>query len=141
MAGNKQMRVDYREANPADELQQNLKGEVWTKVRDAWGYYDEPPYGSEVVHHIYNSGIAKKNDAWSLLITVGPASHEYVHKCPKHGVVACVWTKLEKDEFDREEVRESLGRDLINMLSVWRETGEVTHPYYRSLLQDIEERL
>ena len=139
MAGNKLMRHEYRQENPGDELENNLSGEVWRKVRDAWGY-SNPPYGSEVVHHIYNSAMSAKNDCWSLLITVSPAAHEYVHKCPKHGVVACVWTKLEKDEFDREDVKDSLGRDLINMLSVWRETGEVTHPYYLNLLQDIEER-
>ena len=139
MGGNRIMRVDYRIENPADELEDNLSGEIWNKVRDAWGY-SNPPYGSEVVHHIYNSAMGAKNDCWSLLITVSPAAHEYVHKCPKHGVIACVWTKLEKDEFDREEVKDSLGRDLIGMLSVWRETGAVTHPYYSELLHGIEER-
>ena len=135
----KKIRFDYREANPDDELEDSLSGEVWSKVRDAWGYRT-PPYGSEVVHHIYNSALGAKNDCWSLLITVSPAAHEYVHKCPKHGVVACVWTKLGKKEFDRDEVKDSLGRDLINMLSVWRESGAVTHPYYLNLIQDIEER-
>lgn len=139
MAGNRIMRIDYRLDNPADEIEEHLSGEVWNKVRDAWGYR-EPPYGSEVVHHIYNSAMGSKNDCWSLLITVGPAAHEYVHKCPKHGVVACVWAKLNKDEFDREEVKDSLGRDLINMISVWRESEGVTHPYYLDLIRDIEER-
>jgi len=137
MAGNKKMRTEYLFANPSDELEGSLKCEGWDMIHKAWGY-NEPPYGSEVVHHIYNAGMGSKNDAWSLLITVSPAAHDFVHKSPKHGVVACVWTKLEKEEFDRAEVSESLGRDLINRISIWRETGEVTNPYYLSLIQDIE---
>ena len=140
MAGDKKIRHDYLSENPADELQHSLTGEVWDQVRDAWGYGYNPPYGSEIVHHIYNSALGAKNDVWSLLITVGPAAHEFVHKCPKHGVIACVWAKLQKDEFDREEVAESLGRDLVNRIVIWRDNEEIMHPYYMSLVQEIEDK-
>lgn len=138
MAGNRIIRREYLLKNPGDELEGNLSGEAWEKIRFAWGY-SNPPWGSEVVHHIYNTALGSKNDIWSLLITVSPAAHDFCHKCPKHGVVACVWTKIVKDDFDRESIVEATGRDLINRIVLWRDTAEVVHPYYVELIDKIED--
>lgn len=138
MLTNKEMRRDYLSDNPEDEVEPYLSGETWEKVRGAWGYI-HAPFGSEVVHHIWRGGTGYKADLWSLLITVSPASHDYVHKCPKHGVVACIYAKIKKGEFDSEEVKKALGRDLIAQTIIWREQEEVTHPYYTDLINKIEE--
>jgi len=131
------MRRDYLKDNPEDEVERHLYGETWRKLRAAWGYR-EPPYGSEVVHHIWRGGTGYKCDVWSLLITVSPATHDYMHKCPKHGVVACVYAKSLKGEFDNDEVKKATGRNLLGLLSIWRDNEEVAHPYYVDLIHEIE---
>lgn len=140
MPVDKQMRRDYLEEFPDDELEVHLSGEVWRKVRSAWGYR-YPPLGSEVVHHIWRGGVGLKVDIPSLLITVSPAAHDYVHKAPKHGVVACVYTKMKKGEYDNEEVRQATGRNLLATILSWRDNQEVVHPYYTELISEIENGL
>lgn len=137
MPVNKQLRWEYLTLNPEDELEKHLSGETWDKVRDAWGY-STPPYGSEVVHHIWRGGIGYKCDIMSLLITVSPAAHNYVHKCSKHGVVACVYTKMLKEEFDPDEVKDATGLNLLALLTIWKDNEEVIHPYYVGLITEIE---
>ncbi len=137
MTIDKRMRVDYLRDNPADELEDSLYGETWDKVRKSWGWSNRN-WGSNVVHHMWRGGVGKKLDLWSLLITVSPAAHDYVHKCPKHGVVACLYTKMKKGEYNNEEVLKHVGRNLLGLVSLWKETEEVTHPYYVDLITEIE---
>ena len=133
---NKQIRWEYLLENPEDELEEVLSGEIWSKVRKAWGYKN-PPHGSEVVHHIYRGTVGKKHDINSLLITVSPAAHEYCHKCPKHGVIACLWKKIKKREYDFKEVKEATGRNVTALVQSWVENGDVTNPYYVDLANDL----
>jgi hypothetical protein len=70
---------------------------------------------------------------------VDAVTHDFCHKAPKLGVVACIWVKLvKKNEYDRELVKDITGRDLISIISSWKHMMEVTDPYYLELIDDIE---
>ena len=136
MKANKELRGNYLVSNPEDEMEPLLAGKVWEEVRDAWGYR-VPPLGSEVVHHIYSGATGGRYDIVSLLVTVSPASHQYMHTEPKHGVIACMNRKLKKREWNFAEVKEAVGKDLTALVKIWIDNEEVTDPHYVDLAQEL----
>jgi len=111
-----------------------LKGSEWDKVEKAWGWST----GSPVVHHIYRGGVSTKYDLWPLIITVDAVTHDFCHKHPKLGVIACIWLKLvQKQEFDRELVKRETGRDIISVIKSWELMKDVQDSYYIGLIDDI----
>jgi len=128
----------YLEENPDDELESALSGEEWEKVKQSWLF--SPGYGSDVVHHIYRGSVGHKYDITSLMITVSALAHDFVHRHPKHGVIAALYVKHRKEEYDREYVKQVVGIDIVGLVDNWLSNGDVTHPYYSEIGQTILER-
>jgi len=126
----------YLDENPEDELAPFLSGEVWDKVQKGWKF--TPGYGSVVVHHIYRGAIGARYHIWPLLISVDPVTHQFVHRSPQHGLVACLWVKIcKKKEYDRELVHSVVGRDPVGIVENWLDTEELMHPYYVELAKGV----
>jgi hypothetical protein len=131
---NKQAVREYIEVNPEDELRQEIRGEGWKRVRGQW--LAPPKWGSVVVHHIVRS-TGTKYDIPSLMISVDAMTHQWLHECPKYGVVLSLWHKINKGEYDRDQVKEVTGRDWIAVISSWVENGELGDPWYHEIAQQI----
>jgi len=124
----------YLEENPEDELRPVARGDGWRAVARNW--LGPPKWGSEVVHHIIRC-MGGKYDIPSLMVTVDAVTHEWVHKCPKHGVVGALCVKARKGEFDREHVKEVTGRDVIAVVDYWVDSGQILDPYYVELSEEL----
>lgn len=122
----------YLLENPEDELSKHCRGDAWEMIKRAWRF--KLGYGSDVVHHIYPGN---RRDCWSLFLTVDARSHAWCHQIAQYPVVLCVWIKHRKDEFDRDEAREVLGRDLIGTIDGWLERGDLGDPYYAELATEL----
>jgi len=135
MARDKEAVRKYLDENPEDELRDYIRGEAWDMVCRNW--LSAPKWGSEVVHHIVRA-TGTKYDIPSLMVTVDAMTHEWVHKCPKYGVVLCLWYKaMVKDEFDRDQVREVTGRDWIAVIDYWLDNEQLGDPTYRGLAVEL----
>lgn len=127
---------DYLENHPEDELREQVRGEAWKLVREQW--LAPPKWGSVVVHHIVRS-TGGKFDIPSLMISVDAMTHQWMHSCPKYGVVLAIWHKINSGEFDRQEVIDVTGRDLVGVISNWRENQELGDPWYAEIAKEIED--
>jgi hypothetical protein len=124
----------YLDENPEDELRPVAQGEGWVAVSKNW--LGPPKWGSEVVHHVIGC-LGGKYDILSLMVTVDAMTHEWVHLCPKHGVVASLYIKAKKGEFDREHVKEVTGRDVIAIIDYWVDSGQMLDTYYVFLAEEL----
>ena len=136
MPRDKQAVREYLESNPEDELRQEVRGEAWKMVRDQW--LAPPKWGSVVVHHIVRA-TGTKYDIPSLMVSVDAMTHDWMHRCPKYGVVLAIWHKVNKGEFDRDQVREVTGRDWVSVINSWLVNGELGDPWYAAIAQEIHD--
>jgi len=124
----------YLEDNPEDELQDQIRGESWRHISSQW--LAPPKWGSVVVHHIVVS-TGTKYDIPSLMVSVDAITHQWLHECPKYGVVLAIWHKVKKGEFDRDEVREVTGRDWVSVVNSWLVNGQLGDPWYAEIAKEI----
>ncbi len=121
---------EYLYQNPDDELWSSLKGSEWESVQKSWmNAGADQRWGSCVVHHIFGGGVGHRIHTWSNLVTVSAISHDFCHRHVRLGLAASVWVKIRKGEFDRETMRNECGRDVVAILTNWRDTDGLSEPY------------
>jgi hypothetical protein len=126
----------YRLNNPLCELFDVLEGRKWDSILASY------KKGRRVcredflveVHHIW--GGPHRWDIDSNIISVSRPAHDYCHKFPDHGRIACLWVKADKGELDRDLMRECMGFDTIGIL----ESFEVTEEWVENLRLGLYER-
>lgn len=103
------------------ELFHHLDGDGWDQIRNAHG---NPKWGrlSLQCHHIY--GGPRRWDVIPNIIAVSQPAHDYCHKFPNNGRIACLWVKCRKGEFDRELMRTVCGFDVIGRIDSYVITEE-----------------
>lgn len=129
----------YRMENPLCELWDVLEGENWRRILHA--YTRGLPAIREdfevVVHHIW--GGPHRWDILPNIIAVSQPAHDFCHKYPDLGRVACMWAKADKGEFSREGrtlMRECMGFDAVGIM----ESFCVTEEWVEDMRLDLNER-
>ena len=76
------------------------------------------PCGPNAVetHHIARS-LALRYEILSCLIRASGRAHRFCHRFPREGMTACLLAKIRKGEYDRLEVIEVVGRDLVGVVA------------------------
>lgn len=134
---NDELVIAYKLENPTCELWHHLDGASWDKMRGAWrrGKRRRPDDLPVDHHHIFG-GHAHRWDIWPNLICVCRPVHDWLHKHPLHGKIACLWVKMTKEELDVDLLKECLGFNPIGRMASWN----VTEEWVELMRQQLNER-
>ena len=89
------------------------------------------------VEHVWQRA-GKRVDHTDNYIPTCDAAHRWKHKFTTLGRIAATWWKISRGEFDRDAIRNLIGRDVIGWVSNQREDG--LPAWADELARDILER-
>lgn len=117
---NKSLHEEYRQANPYDEIARYFpewdRGE--TRIPGASAMIVSALWTPRTqLHHLAwgHGGNRRWDRVWNL-VSVGDATHLFLHANPVDMLALCLHAKIQKGDWDAAEARATLGLNLIGYL-------------------------
>lgn len=98
------------------ELYHHCDGEDWDKVRAFHGHRNPDCLALEP-HHLF--GGCHRWDIVTNIVAVCRPVHDWCHRNRQCATILAIWVKLEKGEFDRDLLRECMGKDPLGEIEYY----------------------